>query len=162
MFHWCRQFILNVSPDGTSATFLERVCFSLRNHEYSSCNLPKYFFKAIYQCLLLSTCTSVTCFCLPYSQGTLNIWMFWNLILFLPRLIIIFTFLQILLKEFCLAVFSSIVFQPCYWVAGMFQALTCELSCPCCLRKNHVLRKAKTARHSCFLPFMNWSQWYLL
>lgn len=54
MFHWCRQFILNVSPDGTSTTFLERVCFSLRNHEYSSCNLPKYFFKAIYQSLLSS------------------------------------------------------------------------------------------------------------
>lgn len=124
---------------------------------------PNTFSRPYIKVFFHLTCTSVTCFCLPYSQGRLNIWMFWNLILFLPCLIMIFTCLQILLlKEFCLAVFSSRVFQPCYWVAGTFQELTCELSCPCCLRKNHVLRKAKTARHSCFLPFMNWSQWYLL
>lgn len=48
MFHCCRQFSLNDSPNGTSTTFLEKVSFSLRNHEYSSWNLPRYFFKAIY------------------------------------------------------------------------------------------------------------------
>lgn len=56
-------------------------------------------------------------FFLPYSEGTLNIWMCWNFRLFLFPLIMTFAFLQILLsKESCSSLFSSRLFPPCYGV----------------------------------------------
>lgn len=90
---------------------------------YSEAFLSWCFLKAVCLthisksfCFVLFSCTSVACFCLPFSQYRLNIWMCWNLLLFLFLIPSDPSFKRLLFS--CLQ--HRRFFPPRCWWAGTF------------------------------------------